>query len=447
MQFLHKTRNNLQYLDAFICLLSFIASQRFFCPSLSTLAFLPLALFTFFFFLQEKQMHGRFLPALLILLLSIADEGGGQFPNSPAILIKIVIFPLFLLCISRIKFSLGWKMIPCLFLIPPLVFFLLNKNTDQRIAYLCGIFSILFILIHSAKSFKFQISTVNFFKYSKLYFNPYIFGELLNIVAANFGILSYEYLSYTSLKFLIVIPFLLSIERGFIKESFFYGLVTLILLLEYQTRTIFILTVLFTLFLVFERQIVKKRYLNILALFTSIFVFFKYFLPKIHYFNSKNFELLISLSQFNFFSLNGIFNLFKSLDHYRFYENKLFFSQSPQFLIFGNGLGYKFPDTLNLLKLSNINDTAYSIAELQNSYIVSFHDSWVFFGVNFGLFFVIYVYGYLLVIMFDKKININTDLRRIFGFLILMLLFFSYSKATTYFIAFMFAAFLLPRKS
>jgi len=345
------------------------------------------------------------------------------------------------------KFSLGWKMIPCLFLIPPLVFFLLNKNTDQRTAYLCGIFSILFTLIHSAKSFKFQISAVNFFKYSKLYFTPYIFGELLNIVAAYFGILSYEYLSYASFKFLIVIPFLISIERGFIKESFFYGLVTVILLFEYQTRTIFILTVLFTLFLVFERQIVKKRYLNIFALFTFIVVFFKYLLPKSYHFNSKNFELLISLSQSNFFSLNGILNLFKSLDHYRFYENILFFSQSPLLLIFGHGLGYKFPDTLNLTKLSNINDTAYSIAELQNSYIVSFHDSWVFFGVNFGLPFVTYVYGYLLVIMFNKKINNNIDMRRIFGFLILILLFFSYSKATTYFIAFMFAVFLLPKKS
>ncbi len=197
----------------------------------------------------------------------------------------------------------------------------------------------------------------------------------------------------------------------------------------------------------FERQIVKKRYLNIFALFTFIVVFFKYLLPKSYHFNSKNFELLISLSQSNFFSLNGILNLFKSLDHYRFYENILFFSQSPLLLIFGHGLGYKFPDTLNLTKLSNINDTAYSIAELQNSYIVSFHDSWVFFGVNFGLPFVTYVYGYLLVIMFNKKINNNIDMRRIFGFLILILLFFSYSKATTYFIAFMFAVFLLPKKS
>ncbi len=446
MQFLHKIRNNPEYLDACICLLSFIASQRFFFPSLSVLVSLPLAALTIFFLFEEKQFNRRVLPVMLTLFISIADEGGGEFDNLPGGLIRIILLSLFLLLVVRMKFSLSWKILPCSLLILPLLFFLINKDTDPRTTYLCGIFSIFFLLIHSLKSFKLQKNELAFFKYTKLYILPFIFGELLNIVTSYFGVFSYEYLNYTSFKFIIVVPYLLSVIRGSLKEIFFYGLVTFTLLINYQTRTIFLLTFLFSLFLLTERLFYRKNYLKILTLYTSIIVFFSHILPKISVIDSKNFQLLISLGKVNFFSQGEIFSLLKALDRYRFYENKLFFSQLPQFLIFGNGFGYKFPDKLNITKLTNINDTAYSGAELQNSYIVSFHDSWTFFGANFGLLLIIYIYALLLKIIFDVRFKTNNVSSRVIAFLILCSIIFGFSKGISYFFIFFLAAFLQTKK-
>ncbi len=442
MQLIRKIQKFFSFEDAFICLLSFFASQRLLLPELSALCFIPIGLYALVCLFKEGKGH-KFFALILAFFLAIADEGGGEFSYSPRILIRALIILLFFFFIARSKFEVSKKALPCLFLIPALIFYLLNNDTDLRVSYLCLSFSALIIIAHLLKSEKNNFDKNKCIIYTSLYIVPFIFGEWVNIFLKYFNVVSYEYLSYTSFKFIVITPLLLSALEHKYKIFFFLALLTFPVLLNYQTRTIFAISTIFSLFFLVESLIIQKKYLVLLGISGSVYTIFSFLSAKI---SSSSYKILTFFSKFsdtNFLNQGTIFDLMKSIDKYRYFENSLFFSQTIKHIFIGNGIGYKYPDSLNLTQLSNINSTAYSIEELQKGYIVSFHDSWTFFGNNFGLI----LYFYIIILMVIKFFKTNNKssfpIIRASVVLILLSLFYSYTKVTTYFFIFFLAAFII----
>ncbi len=392
------------------------------------------------FYLWKTDHQGyKFFALFLVFFLAIADEGGGEFNHSSRTLLRVSIILIFFVLIARLKFEVSKKALPCLALIPAVFFYLLNNDTDSRTSYLSLFFATLFlILLFVKKEEKNLDGNISIF-YATLYILPFIFGEWVNIILKYSNVVDYEYLSYSSFKFIVIAPLLLSALKHKFKISLFLALLTFPILFNYQTRTVFIISTVFYLLFLVEALIIKKKYLVLLGISASVYAIYSFLLTKIFSSSYKVVSLLYKLPSNNFLSLDAIFDYIKSIDKYRYFENKLFFSQTIKQIFIGNGFGYKFPDSLNLTKLSNINSSAYSTEELEKGYIVSFHDSWTFFGNNFGLIFYIYIILIIFRCFCTVNNNSSVPLIRVNAVLILCSLFYSYTKATSYFFIFFLA--------
>ena len=395
---------------------------------------------------KADHVGHKFFALILVFFLAIADEGGGEFNYSSRTLLRASIIIIFFVFLSRLKFEVSKKALPCLALIPAVFFYLLNNDTDSRTSYLSLSFATLFLILLFMKKEEKNFDENKSIFYAALYILPFIFGEWVNIILKYSNVVGYEYLSYSSFKFIVITPLLLSALKHKFKISLFLALLTFPILINYQTRTIFIITTVFYLFFLVEALITKKKYLALLGISASVYAIFSFLLTKIAPSNYKIVSLLHKLPSNNLLSLDAIFDFVKSLDKYRYFENKLFFSQTLKHIFIGNGIGYKFPDSLNLTKLSNINSTAYSSEELEKGYIVSFHDSWTFFGNNFGLIFYIYIILIISRRFFTVNNNSLVPFIRINAVLLLCCLFYCYTKVTSYFFIFFLAVFIMKFK-
>ena len=96
----------------------------------------------------------------------------------------------------------------------------------------------------------------------------------------------------------------------------------------------------------------------------------------------KAFNTFLKFSQFVEIDIKSIL---QDLDRTRVAETKLLFDLPFYQIAFGKGFGSGIFDEQGYLSFVEVNDTAFSTEEIQNSYYVNFHDVWVDVGLRFGL--------------------------------------------------------------
>lgn len=224
-----------------------------------------------------------------------------------------------------------------------------------------------------------------------------LFGEILNLLFFFDRSLGH-YLSYDSLKCIVCFSSLYYYVTGRRMIGFFLIIPTLVVLIEYATRMLVFgyLFVLLTIYFSFPGRKINVVLTGIVFLVASSF-----------YANTEN--MVESSRVFGIFFIDGgsgdIFEIFRLLDPVRFVEHEMFFEQDWFHLIFGNGLGAGFIDTTGRFGFVPFDSGAFSDRELNEGRFYRLHDAWIYFGLRFGLGFVVFSY----VILFREILCGNAD--------------------------------------
>jgi hypothetical protein len=156
--------------------------------------------------------------------------------------------------------------------------------------------------------------------------------------------------------------------------------------------------------------------------------------------------LIISELNFNIESkkASGIFTRFsgqgsfleklEEIDRTRFVEHKLFFQRSIFEVVFGSGFGSGLEDPNNELGFSVDNAGSFSSQEIYNHKYYNLHDTWIDFGLRFGLLSVLVCYFF----MYKKMKSKNVDLRISSAILFILFTCASFSSSGLILIAYFF---------
>jgi hypothetical protein len=91
------------------------------------------------------------------------------------------------------------------------------------------------------------------------------------------------------------------------------------------------------------------------------------------------------------------------LDPVRFVEHQLFFDRPILELVFGSGLGSGFVDKTGIFSFVPFGSGAFSDLELTQGRYFRLHDAWIYFGLRLGLVFVVLVYGFFIKSMLSRS--------------------------------------------
>ena len=113
---------------------------------------------------------------------------------------------------------------------------------------------------------------------------------------------------------------------------------------------------------------------------------------------------------FNIFSLvadsQNLLDYFRVLDPTRYFELTMFLDRGFFSVLFGSGLGAGIADVHGLLSFVIDDGGAFSSEELSESKFYRFHDSWIWFGLRFGLFIYFYVFYFFILAAAARKADV-----------------------------------------
>ena len=356
-----------------IATISFLSAQRFVFEDLSAYFFILLYPIIFI----EKDLSKKYSLFLLSIFLMTDNGGVGFYTETHSIFRYFaIIYPISFLILNT-KFNLK----KALLTIPIIVLYIITTtsnfqtfdyNTLSRSIQIL-IFIILFFSISKKIEFDYRLLALGIL--------PLLLSEVINYVFFyDLYSLKGEYLTYNSLKPLVVFPlFYFSTKLQSLKNFIFFLIllfITLIVLIEYSQRMI-IVVLFFALILSFIRKI------NLKYLFLSIIVVL--FIPLNYDFliGNKSTALIVQVLESN--SLN---NLIQTLDPVRYIEYKLFFDRDFFSVILGDGLASGLFDSSGELVVS-YDATAFSESEISSSTYYNLHDTIPDLGLRFGLLFIL----------------------------------------------------------
>ena len=369
------------------CVLAFLESQRFLLPNL--VGYVCLLTLILAFLIKNKEIN----LSLIILSLFLYEGITVLESNTSTLLAKyalaIVLFFIFTRYLSFSKINIGRLTIFLIFII------IISVNTFLKTNYLDLVYFIntkyfLFLIV-----FLFFITCTNIntntnenlsinlpFLVYPIFF--YILGELLNVFYYQ-ELWRHElsgYLSYSSLKSMIMIPFIYSLiyKKNFFLIIFLF-ISTNIVIVCYASRTLFISLYLFlSLYILFRIRInfLFKFFLFFISILT-LYLLSKYLSDG--YKSIALLKLIFDLPITELFT----FNFFYELDKVRFMEHKLFFSQNIISILFGNGVTSGLYDVNNYLGFVTFDQTAFSDEEIITKIFYNFHDPWIDISLRIGL--------------------------------------------------------------
>tara|TARA_A100001035_G_scaffold264083_1_gene245109 strand:+ start:953 stop:2275 length:1323 start_codon:yes stop_codon:yes gene_type:complete len=374
----------------FLTLVAFLGTQRFFIGEIVPFAcLLTFALFLYYIFAKGKG--DKAFTYLFVSLFLCIDNGGNIYSETTA-LIRYAVY-ITTLCYLLINFKLNiiYSLIFSLFLLLLclITIFLENPINANILRRDILIIILIFIFINQnvnyLDKYRFDESILTAF------FSLFLFFEICNIVFFS-SFYSNEYLNYNSTKALLIIPSLLLYRRINIIIFFIIFSITLLVLVEYQSRLIFLFTIISfaTLFL---RNVLNLKYLILLILFLVILYNLSFIVADLIISKkpSQMFLGFISIQSFSEFLL-----LLKGLDIVRYYEHALFFDRSYFEIFFGSGLGSGLIDVNNYFYFVGEKKSAFSDLEIQSGHFYNFHDFHTDIGLRFGLLpvliMIIYIY-------------------------------------------------------
>lgn len=231
---------------------------------------------------------------------------------------------------------------------------------------------------------------------------PFLFGYTLGEYLLFYSLggrsfLGYDYLNYSSLKWIITIVPLYLLFKG----RLFYSLVLLLfclpVLVWYGTRLILVVFLFSYLFFFVRRLSIIKMFVAL----TCLFLFVYSLMSSIDLTQNKMLSMLHYLKESDF----NVQALLLLADRVRFYEFQLFFSQDIVSIVFGNGIGSGLADPNGLLDFVARDglEFAFTQDEINEKYYYGFHDTIIDVGVRFGILVVLYEF----YSVFSKKRRVN----------------------------------------
>lgn len=369
-----------------VTLISFVAGflsvQRFFLAEIYHV--IPLVfIFLAIIFLAFKN-KSLFVIFSLISLLSGVDNGGDVYNETPA----FIRYSSYFLCLlaffyNKKKLSknglvlyIGWL---------SLVLMLTLHNYENVVLGAVVHNVIMFSLIFLVFVFKSQDRRTSLYLHAVIF--PLtlgvILGEVLNIILI-FDITK-GYLSYNSIKSLIVYPCLYALCR----RNYFLALlltpVTLFILVFYVTRMI-ILSFLIALAIVMFFYVVKRFFKSLIIGFSLVVsILFSANFLQIEEDELAAYKVTSMLLVFTSDSVGDFSSVLRTLDPVRYGEMMVIGEASIFNILFGNGFGASFFDNKNIFDFVGKEDTAFSEQELASRRFYNFHDIWSDVGYRIGL--------------------------------------------------------------
>ena len=315
---------------------------------------------------------------MLLSLLTIVDNGGGAYNETPFILrysIYVVVFVRLLLNIKILthKYLMFWAWGFLLIILSMFRVEELDLNTLQNnfIILFC-----IFVALTSGEDIKLKISDL---VYPLLFYG---FGELINIYLNVIKI--EDYLNYNTLKYIIAVPALvLLIKRKYV-ELIICTPITLLILIYYGSRMaslIFIVSI--GLGIV---SILKSKANIIVVLIACLFIWYTQGLIDQNGVEDSIWDTFkFGRFVYNILTSFNSLELLEKIDPVRLQEHKLFFNRNYIEILFGSGVGVGLRDVNGYLDVVGYYNTAFSDKELETKVFHRFHDLWIDFSLRFGL--------------------------------------------------------------
>lgn len=356
---------------------SIIAAQRFTMPLLSSYSMLVPFFIAFLWFRSDTKLSNTLL--LIALFFSI-DHQVANFAVTPTPLRHLLYVAIFLSFLRDYKFTvkrLSYCVGILFFYFINTAIFWDNVDSNQLIRDVQILLLVIIFLTRTNGRYEIDIP------FASLCILFFMLSELLNFFTfRDYWLI--DYMSYDSTKYLIIVPSINLLIKGRAVPFFVVAIVTTIILIGYTSRTLMIcyLSAITTAFLFI---IIRNKKQKILLLFVGLVTA----LMLISFSNVgnelKNIKALSAFSKLSQFKELPIASALQDLDSTRFAEIKLLLDLPFYNIAFGKGFGSGIFDEQGYLDFVEVNDTAFSAKEIQNSYYFNFHDVWVDIGLRFGL--------------------------------------------------------------
>jgi len=362
------------YIYLYISIIAILGSQRFLLESLYAYVCLLPLISSFFYYQKDRSAS---LVFLIISLFLNVDNGAGAYIETPT-------FLRYLIYLWSIFFIIQWglisrsKFIIYLFLIlPPLFVTIFGVNSIDIATLIRDIFVAVIVGYAIIQSGDVQKKSYIQWEFLAYFLTIYLLLEVLNVLFF-YSIENGHYLSYDTLKGLIVFSFFYLIHHKEYLASGFVAAIIIFILMKYGSRMPLVMF-----FLVTSLYVVKARVkgFNIKRYFLLIFFLFVVFFIITNLSNNSKFGFMINQVQ----NVDHLIEWLMLIDPVRYFENLLFFERNIFSILFGNGFGSGLYDSKSYLGFVTLEETAFSAKELNSSMYYNFHDFWVDLGLRFGL--------------------------------------------------------------
>jgi hypothetical protein len=328
---------------------------------------------------------------LLFSLLTVVDNGGGAYYETPGIIRYLIWSVAIYRLIDRKKFTVSSIILLLGWVLALTVLGVLNIEEFDLNTFKNNIFIIVCFFLISGRGGKLNIN-LNQVVTPILFLG---FGELINLY---FGVVKIEdYLNYNTSKYIIAIPALVMLVRKEYLKFFCIAPITFLILINYGSRMaslIFIVTIALEIFSVIK---ITPNSLFLLIILGFTFGIFQDSARdggvENDMLDSYKFGRLI----YNVMTENDPLELLDKIDPVRSQEHKLFFDRNWYEILFGGGLGRGIRDVKGYLSVVGYSNTAFSDEELESKTFHRFHDLWIDFSLRFGVIAFLVVLGKLLI--------------------------------------------------
>lgn len=389
---------------------AFLSAQRYLLPDIYHYACLIPLIAGIYLYKESKILSNTFIFIALFTCVDIGGSSGDVVPfNESSSFIRYLIYLVIITSIAlnaKINFKKTYTILLLLFF--PLFSTIANIFDSQTFINLSILRSDILVCFLILILFSNENKKVFKLNFHLIYIFFLIFGffEIINFIS----FFNYEenYMNFQSTKSLILYPVFYSIvylKSGFLK--IFWIALSLLILIGYVTRMIFI-SMLLCLFLLLISKIIsgKVKFKRALLFIVLFIILISFFLPRIQ--DLEYIKMISTLS-----TIIGSDNFFESLqlvDPWRYGELQILFDRDLFSIIFGEGFGAGIYDYNNYLYFANFDQTAYSDKELITGIFYNMHDFWSDFGLRFGLLNISIFLFYLI-----SKIIISQNKNMVFG--------------------------------
>lgn len=356
-----------------------VASQRIHLSWLSAIiCLIPVGMA--FFVRTDKAQRNTLLIAAVFMSV---DLGGEVYPETPAV-IRYGIY-LYILWLMAVDVGLYMRrlIVALLCITVPFALMLINSDTISLQTLWRDLLLLSLLVIVSCSGQKTLSRYELDYEHLAIIITVFLLGEVFNILSG--ATLEGEYLSYTSLKSLVVFPAFYLLSRGKYYSGIVASAVTFWVLLYYAARMISLTFLLVLMGLLTHKIFQNRRYAARILILSSLII-----VIVITSINSDFLYNKMEGSRFGSMFITVIENmdsneLLRLVDPVRYEELQLFFDRPLFEIIFGSGLGVGIADHEGLLDFLPYENTAFSAEEMDSRVFHEFHDMPIDICLRLGL--------------------------------------------------------------